>query len=263
MACTGLVARLRSAAMPFLPKRGAAERPRGRFTKVCRGGSSPTTGKRIDAEVGHLVECVRGLAGEGMARRMLSPHARVTAAAGCPTCGLKGKRYARPLPAWHTWTCSYLRDCDALGVTLVASQVAVGQPATRLGTELDDVGVTREGTILVIERKSGYEDAPGRPTSQRVNELTVHTGVAKGAAYSSVSMPNTEHTLHHLQAEASLALWRDLCGRALPPAPPHASAGPRGRAAPQPPVPQGGRGGGGGGRAGGRAPPQAAGGGDG
>lgn len=226
--CTGLTKRLAARAMPHLPSRAALARPKGRFARTRFGGSSAATGRRVDAEVYHLVECVRYAPEDvtggrvppagGTAHRPPPPPAPPTDdddEAGakkkkprkrappaptnwtCATCPLEGARYARARPAWHRWTLMYLRDVARKGMTLVASQVPVAEPTRACATELDDLAVDAHGrALVVVERKTGYEDVAGRPRAPgRRNRVLL-----RGASGVEHDLWNTEHTLHTLQA---------------------------------------------------------------
>lgn len=222
--CSGLIPTLRASIMPWLPlyhRNHAVKAWNKKYSKK-GSGSSRADGKRVDAEVFHVVECVLGQKvpelGFGFDLRDLPSggivpglwHAKTRAPLNpplCPGCGLKGRKYTHATPKWHTHTLNYLRDVARLGITLVASQVVVADLANRVGTELDDLGVLPDGRMIVLERKAGYQSMSAKPP---------RTAITKSVELNTTPTPlllaNTEHTLHRLQGAVGGALatkaWR-------------------------------------------------------
>ena len=239
--CTGLTKRLREVAMADLPCRGSFFKPKrargggrgegrgggggggggaagalARQVRTKRGGSSSGLGKRVDAEVAHMVSCVaphlppgttvEALAAAGTPIPFLPtkdgkwvPGAEATPrgkkrteatsgrgaggeAGRCARgCGLAHKRYANHAsPRWCPWTVVYMADLHALGMRLVASQLPVAVPSKGLATEIDDLAVDAQGRLVAIERKTGYEDVAGRPSRQRYNEVRFEVAAPPG-----------------------------------------------------------------------------------
>lgn len=172
--CTGLTRRLASKIMPHLNDTNKAYNAQWFATKR-RGGSSTALGKRLDREIHHLVNCIRDptidvqrLAAAGSALPGLEKRERDKMPA-CTFCNLQGQTYGRRTPGWHRWTRAYLSDMHRYGMRLIASQVPVAVPLRKIATEIDDFALDHNGDPVVIERKSGYADATGKPRKKSGN----------------------------------------------------------------------------------------------
>lgn len=214
--CSGVTERLRACIMPFLPTPDAPPEEVGRAVAYGRSGSSAELGRRVDEEVRHIATCCRaaGVEVEKAARAGAAlPFARSAGpSAACERCGAPAPPHVRGRPRYHKWTLAYLADLHRLGMRIVASQVPVAYPPNRVATEIDDLVVTREGRLAVVERKSGYENCVAAPRMQRVNTVLLRGRTAEA------ELPNSVHSLHALQCSVSadmLALTAGVPRRAV------------------------------------------------
>jgi len=211
--CTGLVNRLQSKIMPDLPPLPSmVARNAPWFLKKSRGGSSASLGKRIDWEVRHLLQCVRDVDVQRIATSG-EPFPRIKGP--CPSCGLTGSGYNRRTPMFHKWTRAYLADAHRLGMRLYAAQIPVALRASRLGTEIDELATDVEGVVYAIERKTGYQDATGKPRTRNPTPIRILDPQGSTVV---AELPNTYHTLHRLQgAVGGLMLAETLRGMPIAP----------------------------------------------
>jgi len=159
--CTGLIGRARRAFYPTYNRRSAvrlnsaARRMQGAGRGRRTGErSSVAGGKRLDAELLHIVNCLGG-----------DPRAQLATGQRCE-CGPRPPRRSRCAQSgemlWNPQVMRYLEECRGRDITLLRSQVTVGSPLKRLCTDIDDVGVQYEGTprerLVFLERKRGYAD---------------------------------------------------------------------------------------------------------
>jgi len=200
--CTGLVNRLQSKIMPNLqPLPSAMARNVPWFMRKSRGGSSASLGKRVDWEVRHLIQCVTDIDVQSVAVSG-EPFPKITGS--CPSCGLTGGGYNRRVPMFHKWTRAYLADAHRLGMRLYASQVPVAIRTLGLATEIDDLATDADGNVYAIERKTGYNDAVGKPRTRNAAPVVILDAEGNHVG---ASLPNTYHTLHRLQSAVGALMF--------------------------------------------------------
>lgn len=101
--------------MPGRAQKGSRVHGKGKNGGKRRGytitaRSSRATGVRVDAEIGYAI-------------------------AGIAPVGYR----------WHPWTARYLAACRDSGITLIGTQLVVGDPEMRMATEVDDIGIVGSG----------------------------------------------------------------------------------------------------------------------
>ena len=219
--CTGLLRRLHRQVFPWHGSDAPPPRIQtvnGRICQTRRGGSSKQTGIVIDQEIAHVINCERY---DGLEENLYPASMSDLSAIEVVRPGRRGKgggkekhkrcvQCLRVLVAVNSglsnissWSKGYLQDCDRLGITLIASQVPVLLMAKKLATTIDDLGMLTDGTLVSIERKTGYENAPSAAPIGTPHSIIVMPGIGR----EDVQIPNTLHGYHQLQADIGRILW--------------------------------------------------------
>jgi hypothetical protein len=218
--CSGLLPRLSRRVFPrFARDRNDAARARpkaarapGQFPFMRRGGSSRATGISVDDEVAHAIECgsLAELIADPPVPNKAKSRKKYTRCPKCQTAIISVRTGEARL---STRTQAYIRDCKRLGIRLIASQVPVAMLGQRLATALDDIGIFPDGTLVLVERKSGYQSATQRPEHGEGRVIFVQTDPND----TRIAIQNHIFSYHQLQVALGAAMWNRTTRRQMPP----------------------------------------------